>query len=90
VKHKKPPSKLIETIERKSISKRKLKGLLTQISLEDPSIIQETLPKVEASHWKKAINEKLKSLQKNNIGNLTIFTSKSKCSKLQVDILGQV
>jgi hypothetical protein len=28
----------------------KLKGLLTQISLEDPRIIQEALPKVEVSH----------------------------------------
>ncbi len=71
MKHKKPLSKLIETINRKSISKRKPKGLLTQISLEYPTIIQEALSKVEASHWKKAINEELKSLQKNNIRNLT-------------------
>jgi hypothetical protein len=71
VKHKKPLSKLIETIERKSISKRKPKGLLIQISLENPTIIQEALSKVEASHWKKTIIEEIKSLQKNNIWSLT-------------------
>ncbi len=71
MKHKKPLSKLIETIERKSISKRKPKGLLIQISLENPTIIQEALSKVEASHWKKTIIEEIKSLQKNNIWSLT-------------------
>ncbi len=71
MRHKRPPSRLFETIEGKFISKRKPKGLLTQISLEDPTIIQEALSKVETSHWKKMINEELKSLQKNNIWNLT-------------------
>jgi hypothetical protein len=65
VRHKRPPSRLFETIEGKFISKRKPKGLLTQISLGNPTIVQEALSKVEANHWKKVINEESKSLQKN-------------------------
>jgi hypothetical protein len=57
---------------RSTFKRKPIKGLLlTQISPKEPTTIQKVLSRAKASHWKKAINEKLNLLEKNNTWNLT-------------------